>query len=65
MHPLVHELLVVQTTVTVKLQLLLLPQQSTAEQLTVVVVFGAKVEHEGGEQTTVTLLQMGLVAVTL
>jgi hypothetical protein len=54
-----------QSTVTVKLQLLLLPQQSVATQLTVVTVPGAKDEHEGGVDTTVTLLQQALVAATV
>jgi hypothetical protein len=52
-------------TVTVKLQVAVLPQQSFATQLTVVTVPGAKDEQEGGVQTTVTLLQQALVAVTL
>ena len=51
-------------TVTVKLQLLVLPLQSVATQLTGVVVPGAKRLPEGGLHTTVTLLpQQGLLAV--
>jgi hypothetical protein len=47
-------------TVTVKLQLQLLLQESVATQLTVVIVFGAKLP-EGGLHTTVTLLQQRFV----
>jgi hypothetical protein len=54
-----------QCTVTVKLQVTVLVQQSVATQFTVVTVPGAKEEHEGGVQTTVTLLQQPLAAVTL
>jgi hypothetical protein len=53
----------VHTTVTVKLQVQLLLQESVATQLTVVVVFGAKRWPEGGLHTTVTLLQQVSVAV--
>lgn len=52
-------------TVTVKLQLLELPQQSSAVQMTVVTVPGPNEEQEGGVQVTVTLLQQALLAVTL
>jgi hypothetical protein len=64
MHPLVQAL-VAHRTVTVKLQVQLLLQESVARQLTVVVVFGSKVLPEGGLHTTVTvpLLQQLSVAV--
>jgi len=54
-----------QSTVTVKLHVAVLVQQSVATQFTVVTVPGAKEVHEGGVQTTVTWLQQALVAVTL
>src|SRR5712692_3681082 len=49
-------------TVTVKLQVLALPQASVAVQFTVVVP-SAKVEPEAGTQTTATALQVSLAVV--
>ena len=52
-----------RTTVTIKSQLFVLPQQSVATQCTVFVVLGANIVPEGGVQTKVTLGQQLSVAV--
>jgi hypothetical protein len=52
-------------TMTRNEQLLTLPQQSVATQETRVVVPGAKVEQDGGVQTTLTLVHEALLAVTV